>query len=164
MLSQTSETHAEPPSLRRFRGAYWFGGFNGLTWMMGLGTPMVLLTEQLGGSAFQVGLASSFVLLLFPLQVLATSVLPYFGFRRQMVLAWSARAVFLLIPLGLAFRAPEVPADWMPGAVVFRMPVASSTEATGRRFMIQKCDGTIRSSMPVQFPAGSTAPSGNSTV
>jgi len=119
MLSQTSETHAEPPSLRRFRGAYWFGGFNGLTWMMGLGTPMVLLTEQLGGSAFQVGLASSFVLLLFPLQVLATSVLPYFGFRRQMVLAWSARAVFLLIPLGLAFRAPEVPADWMSGAVVF---------------------------------------------
>jgi MFS family permease len=107
-----------PRSLHAFRAGYWFGGFNGLTWMMGLGTPMVLLTEQLGGSTFQVGLAVSFVLLLFPVQVLATAALPRLGFQRQMVLAWSARALFLLVPLALALLAPEEPSAWMPSAVV----------------------------------------------
>jgi ketosteroid isomerase-like protein len=28
--------------LRPFRAGYFFGGFNGLTWMMTFGTPMVL--------------------------------------------------------------------------------------------------------------------------
>jgi hypothetical protein len=107
-----------PNPLRPFRAGYWFGGFNGLTWMMGLGTPMVLLTEQLGGSTFQVGLASSFVLLLFPVQVLATAALPRFGYQRQMVFGWSSRAVFLAVPLSLAWLAPENPASWMPNAVV----------------------------------------------
>ena len=62
--------------LRPFRAGYWFGGFNGLTWMIGLGTPMVLLAERLGASAFQIGLASAFVFLLLPLQVLSTAALP----------------------------------------------------------------------------------------
>jgi MFS family permease len=114
----SSEEIGTRQSLRAFRAGYWFGGFNGLTWMMGLGTPMVLLIEQLGGSTFQVGLAASFVLLLFPVQVLATAALATLGFRRQMVLAWSARALFLLVPLALAWLAPEEPAAWMPGAVV----------------------------------------------
>jgi hypothetical protein len=105
-------------SLAGFRAGYWFGGFNGLTWMIGLGTPMVLLTEQLGGSTFQVGLATSFVVLLFPVQVVATALLPRLGFRRQMVLAWSARATFLSIPLSLVWLAPATPADWMASAVV----------------------------------------------
>ena len=113
----SSEEIGTRQSLRAFRAGYWFGGFNGLTWMMGLGTPMVLLIEQLGGSTFQVGLAASFVLLLFPVQVLATAALATLGFRRQMVLAWSARALFLLVPLALAWLAPEEPAAWMPGAV-----------------------------------------------
>ena len=108
----------EAPSLAAFRAGYWFGGFNGLTWMMGLGTPMVLLVEQLGASTLQVGLATSFVLLLYPLQIVATALLPRLGFRRQMVLAWTARALFLLVPLWLAWLAPEDPAPWMPGVLV----------------------------------------------
>jgi len=114
----TARQHGAPDPLRPYRAGYWFGGFNGLTWMMGLGTPMVLLTEQLGGSTFQVGLASSFVLLLFPIQVLATAALPRFGYQRQMVFGWSVRALFLLVPLSLAWLAPEVPSPWMPNAVV----------------------------------------------
>ncbi len=108
----------EASSLRPFRAAYWFGGWNGLTWMIGLGTPMVLLAEKLGATAFQVGLASAFVFLLLPVQVLSTSSLERLGYRRQMVIAWLARASFLLIPLGLALAAPEVPASWMPDALV----------------------------------------------
>ncbi|MDH5672670.1 MAG: hypothetical protein OEZ06_11005 [Myxococcales bacterium] len=105
-------------SLRPFRAGYWFGGFNGLTWMMSLGTPMVLLLEQLGGSSFQVGLASSFVYLLYPIQVLATAMLERLGFRHQMVLGWGARAFFLLVPLGLAWLAPGAPDRWMANALV----------------------------------------------
>lgn len=105
-------------SLRPFRAGYWFGGFNGLTWMMTFGTPMVLLLERLGASAFQVGLVTSSLFVLYPVQVLATATLARLGFQRQMVLAWTIRAFFLAVPLGIAVYAPEDPAPWMPGAVV----------------------------------------------
>jgi hypothetical protein len=117
-LTPGAAANDDPNPLGPFRAGYWFGGFNGLTWMMGLGTPMVLLTEQLGGSTFQVGLASSFVLLLFPIQVVATAALPRFGYQRQMVFGWSCRAVFLAVPLTLAWLAPEEPSAWMPNALV----------------------------------------------
>ncbi len=117
-MTTEREAPDDPKPLRPFRAGFWFGGFNGLTWMMGLGTPMVLLTEELGGSTFQVGLASSFVLLLFPIQVVATAALPRLGYQRQMVFGWSSRAVFLLVPLSLAWLAPEHPTAWMPNAVV----------------------------------------------
>lgn len=107
-----------PPVLRPYRAGYWFGGFNGLTWMIGLGTPLVLLLEQLGGSSVQVGLATSFVFVLYPLQVLATSLLSRFGYQRQMVTAWSVRAVFLGVPMSLAWLAPAEPQPWMANAVV----------------------------------------------
>jgi MFS family permease len=112
---------AQPTSsagLRPFRAGYWFGGFNGLTWMIGLGTPMVLLAERLGASAFQVGLASAFVFLLLPLQVLSTAALARLGYKRQMVLGWSCRLLFLLVPLALAWSAPAEPARWMPSLLV----------------------------------------------
>jgi Na+/melibiose symporter-like transporter len=110
---------AEPLSgLRPFRAGYWFGGFNGLTWMIGLGTPMLLLAERLGASAFQVGLASSFVFLLLPVQVVATIPLRRLGYRRQMVSGWLLRALFLLVPMALAGSAPETPQPWMASALV----------------------------------------------
>jgi MFS family permease len=106
------------PSLRPFRAGLAFGAFNGLTWMVGLGTPMVLLAEALGGSALQVGLATSFVFLVLPIQVLATAALPRLGYKRQMTLGWGVRAGFLLVPLLLAVVAPSPPAPWMAGALV----------------------------------------------
>lgn len=81
--------------------------------MIALGTPLVLLAGQLGASSFEVGLAYAFVLLLLPVQILATSTLPRFGYKRQMLFAWTARGVFLFVPLGLAFLAPEEPRRWM---------------------------------------------------
>jgi len=104
--------------LRPFRAGYWFGGFNGLTWMMTFGTPMVLLLEQLGASTFLIGLTSSFVFVLYPLQVLATALLSRVGFQRQMAMAWSIRALFLSVPLGFALLAPARPEPWMAHGVV----------------------------------------------
>ena len=85
---------------------------------MTFGTPTVLLLEHLGASTLQVGLTTSFVFVLHPVQVLATARLSRLGFQRQMLLAWAVRAVFLLVPLSLAIRAPEHPQPWMPDAVV----------------------------------------------
>jgi hypothetical protein len=109
---------AAPDPLRPFRAGIWFGGFNGVTWMIGLGTPMVLMAEQLGADAFRVGLAAAFVFLLLPVQVLATSTLARLGYRRQMVFGWGVRALFLLVPLALALQAPSPPAPWMADALV----------------------------------------------
>lgn len=86
--------------------------------MMIFGTPTVLLLEHLGASTFMVGLSTSFVFVLYPLQVLATASLSRLGFQRQMVLAWILRALFLLVPLFLAIRAPQQPEPWMAMAVV----------------------------------------------
>ncbi len=106
------------PSLRPYANLLWFSFFNATTWMVALGTPLVLLAGQLGASSFEVGLAYSFVFLLLPVQVLATATLPRFGYKRQVIFGWSSRGVFLLIPLWLAWLAPATPARWMVCALV----------------------------------------------
>lgn len=95
-----------------------FGFFNATTWMVALGTPMVLLAGELGASSFQVGLAYAFVFLLLPVQILATYTLPRFGYKQQAIFGWSSRGFFLLIPLGLAWLAPQQPQPWMVSALV----------------------------------------------
>jgi len=109
---------AEAVGLRPFRAGLVFGVFNGFTWMIGLGTPMVLFAEALGANAFQIGLVTSFVYLVLPVQVLATASLATLGYRRQMVMGWWLRALFLLVPLSLALASPERPAPWMVNAFV----------------------------------------------
>jgi hypothetical protein len=115
----TADEGAPPSqSLAPYRAGFYFGAFNGMTWMIGLGTPLVLFAQHLGATAFQVGLASSAVFILLPLQVLSTAMLPRLGYRRQMVGAWLARALFLLIPIGLAIAAPDQPYSWMVNLLV----------------------------------------------
>ena len=108
----------QPPSLAPYADLLKFGFFNATTWMIGLGTPLVLLAGQLGASSFEVGLAYAFVFLLLPVQILATSTLPRFGYKRQVMFGWATRGVFLLIPLGIAWMAPTEPARWMVYALV----------------------------------------------
>lgn len=103
----------EGGGLRPFRAGLFFAGANGVTWMVGIGSPMVLMAERLGADAAQIGLASAFVFLVLPMQVLATSTLSRLGYRRQMVLGWGVRALFLTVPLGLALYAAEEPPAWM---------------------------------------------------
>jgi hypothetical protein len=109
--SSAGDWHRE--SLRPFRAGLFFAGANGVTWMVGIGSPMVLMAEKLGADALQIGLASAFVFLVLPVQVLATSTLWRLGYQRQMILGWGVRALFLAVPLGLALYAPLEPADWM---------------------------------------------------
>lgn len=112
-------TATSDPELAPFRSGLWFGFFNALTWQIGIGTPMVLFCEQLGATPFQVGLAYSFVFLLTPLQILATALLPRFGYKRVMLGGWAARSVFLLVPVWLAIVAPRWGVQpWMAPALV----------------------------------------------
>lgn len=104
----------DPRSLRRVRAAISFAFFNAMTWQVALGTPMVLFAESLGASAAAVGLAYSFVFLLTPVQVLSTSLLPRYGYKRMMLSGWGSRSLALLPPVAIAWMRPE------PGtAVVF---------------------------------------------
>jgi MFS family permease len=105
-------------SLRPYRSALAFGFFNATTWMIALGTPMVLLAGQLGATSFQVGLLYSFFFLLLPVQIISTVLLPHLGYKRQMLLGWVARTVFLSVPLAIAIMAPEIVPPWMIVAFV----------------------------------------------
>lgn len=106
------EAFTDTGSLRPVRAALWFGFFNAMTWQVALGTPMVMLGEQLGASTFAIGTAYSFLYLLTPVQVLATSLLPRFGCRRMMLSGWGTRSLFLLPVIWLAWLAPEQGSTW----------------------------------------------------
>jgi hypothetical protein len=98
--------HPADGSLRHVRAAIAFAFFNAMTWQVALGTPMVQFATSLGASAFSVGLAYSFVFLLTPVQVLSTSLLPRYGFKRMMLSGWGTRSMFLLPAVVLAWMAP----------------------------------------------------------
>jgi hypothetical protein len=117
-----AEPQAPPPSaasLRPYRAALVFSFFNALNWQIALGTPMVLLVEGLGGSAFEVGLCFAFVYLMTPVQVLSTSLLPRYGFKRMMMSGWGLRALFLLPCIVLAFLGRDGhAAPWIRGVMI----------------------------------------------
>lgn len=119
MLPTLFPTEKNDPELAPFRAALVFGFFNALTWQIGIGTPMVLFAQHLGASSFQVGLAYSFVFLLTPVQVLATALLPRFGFKRVSLGGWGARSVFLAVPVCLAILAPETGRPWMVNTLIW---------------------------------------------
>lgn len=76
---------------------------------------MILLAEELGASPFVVGLCYSFVFLLMPFQVLATTVTPRVGYKAQAVFCWGFRGIFILPPMGLAIWQPPSGSDWAIG-------------------------------------------------
>ena len=104
-----------------YRFGIYFSFANAFVWMIGMGTPMILMAEHLGAEASEVGLLYSAVFLFLPLQVFSTALLPYLGFRRQLRGAWFLRTLCLLVPLGIALAAPATPAraalGWFVAAV-----------------------------------------------
>lgn len=116
--------NAEPDSndVSPFKGPYAkllrFSFFNASTWLIGLGTPMVLLATELGANSFEVGLAYSFVFLLLPVQIVATAFLPRMGYKKQIMLAWAARGTSLVIPFYIALLGPVEPQRWMVHAMI----------------------------------------------
>ena len=117
--SQAQAPALSPDAQRVARPALVFSFFNALNWQIALGTPMVLLVEGLGGDAFQVGLCFAFVYLMTPIQVLSTSLLPRYGFKRMMLSGWGLRALFLLPCIALAYLGRDGHmAPWMRAAMI----------------------------------------------
>ena len=114
--------HQKPETVSPFSGPYAdllkFSFFNASTWLIALGTPLVLMATELGANSFEVGLAYSFVFLLLPIQIIATSFLPKLGYKNQIMLAWVARGSSLIIPFYLALLAPAEPERWMVHALI----------------------------------------------
>lgn len=116
--SGAPSTVADDGSLRPYRAGLSFGFFNAMTWQVALGTPMVLFAERLGASSAAIGLGYSFVFLLTPIQIIATSFLPRFGYKRMMLTGWGARSLFLIVPVWLAWMAPESGGGWLVVAFI----------------------------------------------
>ena len=112
-------TTKSDPELAPYRAGLLFGFFNALTWQIAIGTPMVLFAERLGATSFQVGLAYSFVFLLTPVQVAATTLLPHFGFKRVALGGWGVRSFFLAVPIWLSILAPDVGQPWMIATLIW---------------------------------------------
>ncbi len=119
------------PSLRSFRAGLAFSFFNAMTWQVALGTPLVLLAEQLGATAFQVGLLYSFVFLMTPVQVLSTALLPRFGFKRVMLAGWGVRSLFLVPPILLALTDLDDPQPWKIRVLLLSMFLFCLLRAVG---------------------------------
>lgn len=98
-----------------------FSFFNAITWQVALGTPLVLLAESVGATVFQVGLLYSFLFLMTPVQVVSTSLLPHFGYRSLMLFGWGSRALFLLVPIYLAWARPAEPQAWHVHLLILSM-------------------------------------------
>ncbi len=120
MLHLIFPTKKSDPELAPVRSGLVFGFFNALTWQVGLGTPLVLFAQQLGATPLQVGLATSFVLLLTPIQILSTALLPRYGFKTVMLGGWGTRSLFLVVPIVLAALVPYWGVlGWMAHALVW---------------------------------------------
>ena len=118
MLPRIIPTQKSDPVLYPYRWGLVFGFFNALTWQVAISTPMVLFIQWLGGSPVQVGLAYSFIYILTPVQIISTALLPRHGFRKVMLSGWAARGVFVAIPVGLTFLAPQFPGAWAANTLV----------------------------------------------
>lgn len=111
-------TQQNDPDLFPYRRGLYFAFFNAMNWQVATATPTVLFMAYLGADSFQTGLVYGWPLLLTPVQVLATALLPRLGFKRLTMAGWGARSWFLLVPLGLAFLARDGTSPWMVPAMV----------------------------------------------
>ena len=118
MLFPTQKRDTE---LYPYRHGIYFSYFNALNWQVAIGTPTVLFMQQLGANSFQVGLVFAWTFLLTPAQILSTTLLSRYGYKRLTMAGWGARSVCLLVPVGLSLLAPPTPVPWMINAMVVAM-------------------------------------------
>ena len=124
-------TQKNDPALYPYRQGLYFAFFNALNWQVATGAPTVLFMEYLGANSFQTGLVFSWTLLLTPVQVFATLLLPRWGFKRLTLAGWGARSWFLLVPLILSLSVSRLPTTGMIYAMVTAMFFYSLSRSMG---------------------------------
>jgi MFS family permease len=102
--SAPTETSAFPPGLPN---AFWFAGFNALSFQIILAGPMILYAKALGASATILGVIVGLMPLLVIFQIPAASHVNRVGFKRFVLAGWSTRVAFIfglaVVPLTGAF-------------------------------------------------------------
>lgn len=124
-------TEKNDRELYPYRNGLYFAFFNALNWQVATGAPTVLFMEYLGANSFQTGLVYGWTLLLTPVQVFATLLLPRLGFKRLTLAGWGARSWFLLVPLVLALIASHTSKPWMIYAMIAAMFFYSLSRSMG---------------------------------
>lgn len=125
-------TQKHDSALYPYRQGLYFAFFNALNWQIATATPTVLFMAYLGADSFQTGLVYGWPLLLTPVQVFATVLLPKLGFKRLTMAGWGARSWFLVVPLALTVVLHDRgPASWMVLAMILAMFCYSLSRSIG---------------------------------
>ena len=141
-------TQKDDPELYPYRCGLYFAFFNALNWQVATATPTVLFMAYLGADSFQTGLVYGWPLLLTPVQVLATVLLPRLGFKRLTLAGWGARSWFLLVPLALAiFVVPGTAPHWPVYAMVVAMFCYSMSRSVGAAAITTWLQGLVPESV-----------------
>jgi MFS family permease len=140
-------TQKSDPGLYPYRQGLYFAFYNALNWQIATATPTVLFMAYLGADSFQTGLVYGWPLLLTPVQVFATVLLPKLGFKRLTLAGWGARSWFLLVPLGLTLFIHDGVAPWMVFAMVAAMFCYSLSRSVGAAAITTWLQGLVPESV-----------------
>jgi MFS family permease len=103
-LKTRPEQDAFPEGLNN---AYWFAGFNALSFQIVLSSPMVLYAKSLGASATVLGIITGMMPLLVIFQIPAAQYISRVGYKRFVYAGWGTRVMFIflmaLVPLTAGF-------------------------------------------------------------
>ncbi len=87
--------------------AWLFALFNGLSFQIVLGSPMVLYAKTLDASATVLGIIAGMMPLLVIFQIPAANYIPRMGYKRFVLAGWGTRVMFIfgmaLVPLTAGF-------------------------------------------------------------
>jgi MFS family permease len=89
-----------PPGLGN---VYVYETFNAVSWIVVLGSPMLLYLQRLHASATVLALAASLGPAMSILQIPAAPFVEKIGYRRFVVNGWTARSVFIIVMTVVAF-------------------------------------------------------------
>ncbi len=157
-------TKTNNPELYPYRRGLYFAFFNALNWQVATATPTVLFMAYLGADAFETGLVYSWPLLLTPVQVLATVLLPRLGFKRLTMAGWGVRSWFLLVPLAIALLSHRGTAAWMIYAMVAAMFFYSLSRSVGAAAITTWLQGLVPESVRGRYWSTDQIMSGTASV
>lgn len=112
----------------QIHNAYWFQGFNAVSWQICLGSPMILFARELGAPAVVLGLLAGLSPLTSMLQLFVAPHAERIGYRNLMVKGWTSRVMTLiflaLLPLAVG---------WLPNSYILALLVLIMTVFTTLR-------------------------------
>ena len=112
----------------KIHNAYWFQGFNAVSWQICLGSPLILFARELGAPAVVLGLLAGLSPLTSMLQLFVAPHAERIGYRNLMVKGWTSRVMTLiflaLLPLAVG---------WLPNSYIIALLVLIMTVFTTLR-------------------------------